>query len=178
MKKIPKQKIKPTLLIGLGNPILGDDGIGWKVVEQAEALLAGRSESEREQHPVDVLYLSLGGLSLMEHMEGYQDVVVVDSILAKNKPNGTVYSLPLSGLPDFSSGHSTAIHDTSLATALTVGRKMEMELPEDVWVVAVAAEYVFDFTEELSPLVEAALPTAVEVLMDVLHKDVREQKIV
>ena len=172
------QKSKTTLLIGLGNPILGDDGIGWRVVEQAEVILGKRAESEREQHRVDVLYLSLGGLSLMEHMEGYQDVVVVDSIIVKDKPNGTVYSLPLSRLPDFSSGHSTAIHDTSLASALIVGRKMKMELPEDVWVVAVAAEYVFDFTEELSPPVAAALPAAVDVLIDVLNKDVREEKII
>lgn len=169
---------KTTLLIGLGNPILGDDGIGWRVVELAESILAKRSQAEREQHQVDVLYLSLGGLSLMEHMEGYQDVVVVDSILTTNHPNGTIYSLPLSKLPDFSSGHSTAIHDTSLATALTVGRKMKMTLPEDVWVVAVEAEYVFDFSEELSPPVAAALPAAVDILMEVLFQDLREEKIV
>jgi hydrogenase maturation protease len=177
-KNTSMQNRKTTLLIGLGNPILGDDGIGWRVVEQAEALLAERSEEEREQHQIDILYLSLGGLSLMEHMEGYQDVIVVDSILTKTKPNGTIYSLPLSQLPDYSSGHSTAIHDTSLATALTVGRKMQMVLPDDVWVIAVEAEYVFDFSEELSPPVAAALPGAVEVLMDVLIKDDRMDKII
>lgn len=171
------QERKTTLLIGLGNPILGDDGIGWRVVEKAEILLDQRTPDEKKQHTIDVLYLSLGGLSLMEHMEGYTDVVVVDSILTKDHPNGTIFSLPLSGLPDFSSGHSTAIHDTSLATALTVGRKMQMELPEDVWVVAVQAEYVFDFSEELSPPVAAALPGAVNVLMEVLTKDLREEKI-
>jgi hydrogenase maturation protease len=172
------QNRKTTLLIGLGNPILGDDGIGWRVVEKAEALLAERSDKERDQHQIDILYLSLGGLSLMEHMEGYQDVIVVDSILTKNKPNGTIYSLPLSQLPDFSSGHSTALHDTSLATALTFGRKMKMELPEDVWVIAVEAEYVFDFSEELSPPVAAALPGAVKILMEILTKDIREEKII
>ena len=171
------QNKKTTLLIGLGNPILGDDGIGWRVVERAEAVLAERAQVEQNQHQVDVLYLSLGGLSLMEHMEGYHDVIVVDSILTKNYPNGTIFSLPLSKLPDFSSGHSTAIHDTSLATALEIGRKMKMELPEDVWVVAVEAEYVFDFSEELSPPVEDALPGAVEILMEVLKEDQREEKI-
>ena len=171
------QNGKPTLLIGLGNPILGDDGIGWRVAEEAEAILGKRPKSERERHPVDVLYLSLGGLSLMEHMEGYQDVIVCDSIIVKDQPNGTIYSLPLSRLPDFSSGHSTALHDTSLASALAVGRKMEMELPEDIWVVAVSAEYVYDFSEELSPPVAAALPGAVDVLMDILEKDIRKEKI-
>jgi hydrogenase maturation protease len=170
------QDKRTTLLIGLGNPILGDDGIGWRVVERAETLLAERSQAVRDLYQVDVLYLSLGGLSLMEHMEGYHDVIVVDSILTKNHPNGTIYSLPLSKLPDFSSGHSTAIHDTSLATALEVGRKMKMELPEDVWVVAIEAEYVFDFSEELSPPVAAALPGAVEIVMKALQIVPREEK--
>lgn len=172
------QNRKTTLLIGLGNPILGDDGIGWRVVEKAEEFLVARSEEEKKRHQIDILYLSLGGLSLMENMEGYKDVVVVDSILTKSNPNGTIYSLPLSKLPDFSSGHSTAIHDTSLATALTVGRKMQMELPEDVWVIAVEAEYVFDFSEELSPPVAAAVPGAVEILLEVLSKDIREEKVI
>ena len=171
-------KEKTTLLIGLGNPILGDDGIGWRVVEQVESLLADRPQKELERHQIDVLYLSLGGLSLMEHMEGYQDVIVVDSILTSSHPKGTIYSLPLSRLPDYSSGHSTAIHDTSLASALEVGRKMNMTLPKEVWVVAVEAEYVFDFSEELSPPVEAALPGAVDVVMKILSEDLREEKII
>lgn len=123
------------------------------------------------------MYLSLGGLSLMEHMEGYSDVIVVDSILTKTRPQGTIYSLALSSLPDYSAGHTTAIHDTSLANALKVGRQMGMVLPEDVWVVAVEAAYVYDFSEELSPPVEAAVPEAVEIVLEMLvTKRLREEK--
>jgi hydrogenase maturation protease len=172
------QDRKTTLLIGLGNPILGDDGVGWRIVEDVEPLLNKRPDAAKQQHQIDVVYLSLGGLSLMEHMEGYAHVIVADSILTKNHPNGTIYSLPLSRLPDFSSGHSTAIHDTSLATALEVGRKMGMFLPEDIWVVAVEAEYVFDFSEELSEPVQAAVPGAVEIVMEILTKGFHEEKII
>jgi hydrogenase maturation protease len=163
-----------TLVIGLGNPILGDDGVGWRVAEEAEARLNGQvNTTERE---IEFDYLSLGGLSLMERMNGYRDVVVVDSIVTRQRPIGSIFSLLLSSLPDFSAGHTTAIHDTSLATALDIGRKMGMELPEKVWVVAVEAEYVYDFSEELSPPVAAAVPKATEVLMEVLEMN-REEKI-
>lgn len=162
-----------TLVIGLGNPILGDDGIGWKVVERVEAELKG----QREDLKFD--YLSLGGLLLMENMEGYQDVLVVDSIITGTKPNGTIFSMPLSRLPNLSAGHTTAIHDTSLVTALDIGRKMGLVLPEDdnVWVVAVETEYVYDFSEELSEPVQAALPHAAKVVLDMLVNNLREEKI-
>jgi len=164
------------LMIGLGNPILGDDGVGWRIVQKVEASLNGNA-SLPDGRSVKFDYLSLGGLSLMENMAGYEDVMVVDSIRTGTKPNGTIFSLPLSGLPDLSAGHTTAIHDTSLASALEVGRKMGMVLPDDVWVVAVEAEYVYDFSEELSAPVEAAVSPAVELVLNILQNNIREEKI-
>ena len=113
-------------MVGLGNPILGDDGVGWRVVEEVSAQIGVEG---RLNKAIEFEYYSLGGLSLMERMEGYKDVIVVDSILTKSHPNGTIYSVPLSGLPDFSYGHTTAIHDASLATALEMGHKMGLVLP-------------------------------------------------
>ena len=167
-------KLETTLVIGLGNPILGDDGVGWRVVEQIEAAYKEKNLRERE---TEFEYYSLGGLSLMERMVGYKDVIVVDSILTGTRPNGTIYSIPLSSLPDFSYSHTTAIHDASLATALEVGRQMEMVLPDDLWVVAVEAEFVYDFSEELSPDVAKAVPTAVKIVREILEKGIREEKI-
>lgn len=163
-----------TLIIGLGNPILGDDGVGWHVVEEVEKHLNGlKNDPEREY---EFEYLSLGGLSLMERMNGYQDVVVVDSITTGQRPYGSIYSLRLSSLPNLSAGHTTAAHDASLAEALEVGRKMGLQLPEDVWVVAVEAKIVYDFSEELSEPIAAAVPLATGVVMEVLTSD-REEKI-
>lgn len=171
------KKDQSTLLIGLGNPILGDDGVGWRIVEQVELRFNASNFNGDKPKEITCEYLSLGGLSLMERMEGHITAIVVDSIQTKTKPNGTIYSLPLSRLPDFSEGHTTAIHDTSLATALQVGKRMGMVLPEDVWVVAVEAENVYEFSEELSPPVEAAVPKAVEIVLEILVKDLRKEKI-
>ena len=46
------------LIVGLGNPILGDDGVGWHVAECIQQLLP----------QIEVFCLSLGGLSLMEYL--------------------------------------------------------------------------------------------------------------
>ncbi|NIV10209.1 MAG: hydrogenase maturation protease [Aliifodinibius sp.] len=164
------------LVIGLGNPLLGDDGVGWRVVEFVEQKLHDKS------HPfvsswIEFEYLSLGGLSLMERMEGYKSVIVVDSILTGTKPIGTIYSLPLSNLPNLSAGHTTAVHDTSLATALEVGKRMGMVLPKEVWVVAVEAEQVFHFSENLSPEIEDAVPIAADIVIELLENREANEKI-
>ena len=152
-----------TLVIGLGNPILGDDGVGWRVVEEIARKTASRDD-------VEVDTVSLGGLSLMERITGYERVILVDSIFSGKKPIGTVSQFKLTDLPDLSSGHTTAIHDTSLRNALSVGRSMDILLPrdEDVMIIAVEAENVYDFSDILSPPVEAAVPQAVDAVLQLI----------
>jgi hydrogenase maturation protease len=165
-----------TLLIGLGNPILGDDGVGWHVAQKVESQLLENDLLDEFQ--LEFMYLSLGGLSMMEQMVGYKDVLVIDSIVSGQNPIGTVYSFPLSRLPNLSSEHSTAIHDTSLQTALEVGRKIELILPDEVWVVAIEAERVYDFSEDLSPPISDAVPTAVDLVIEMLKVGERFEKLI
>jgi hydrogenase maturation protease len=152
-----------TLIIGLGNPILGDDGVGWRVVEEIARKTANIPE-------VEVDCVSLGGLSLMERLTGYERTILIDSIFTGEKPVGSISQLTLNDLPDLTAGHSASVHDTSLRNALNVGRSMEIPLPrdEDVLIVAIEAENVYDFGETLSPAVEAAVPIAVQAVLELL----------
>jgi len=104
----------------------------------------------------------------MERLVGYERVVIIDSIQTRDGRIGQVYRLALDDLPDFSSGHSTAAHDTSLQTALKMGRAMGAQLPEQVYVVGIEAERVFDFSEELTPQVAAAIPEATQAVLELL----------
>jgi hydrogenase maturation protease len=158
-----------TLVIGLGNPILGDDGVGWRVVEEIARKTANRPE-------VEVDCVSLGGLSLMERLTGYESVILVDSIFTGEKPIGTVSQFALSANPDLISGHSASAHDTSLHNALNVGRSMDIPLPrdEDVLIVAIEAKNVYDFSEILSPPVEAVVPQAVRVVLQLIQSRLGE----
>ncbi len=147
-----------TLIVGLGNPILGDDGVGWHVASKLRNLTTD----------VDIECLSLGGLSLMEHFIGYDQVIVIDSIQTRNGSIGQVYTFPLEELPDLSSAHTSAAHDTSLITALKLGREMGASLPDKVMVVAVEAARIYDFSEELSAEVANAIPMATIAAMKLL----------
>jgi len=168
-----------TLVIGLGNPILGDDGVGWKVAEKVQQLLDSNPRFQFSYRPVDskvihrtprveVDCLSLGGLSLMERMLGYQRVVIVDSMATGQSPAGSVSVFPLSSLPHPMAGHSASTHDTSLLTALETAKAMGLPIPKSVDIVAIEAGNVYDFSEELSPPVANAVPEAVQAVFELL----------
>jgi hydrogenase maturation protease len=156
-----------TLVIGLGNPILGDDGVGWKVAEAVKNKLPAFLEKEGQGMAVDVECLSLGGISLMENLIDYEHAILIDAF-ALEEPTGTILVLKLSDLPNYSAFHTTNAHDTSLQNAIEMGRSMGIKLPYDVTVVGIATKHVRDFSEELSPPVAEAVPQAAKFVLDIL----------
>ena len=149
------------LVIGLGNPILGDDGVGWKVVQEVGTRLDPRSH-------VEVDCLAVGGLSLMERMLGYSHVILVDSMQTGNDPEGTVRLLALNQLENPALGHSGSAHDASLMTALQTAAIMGAAIPKRVDIVAIEANRCYDFADALSPQIAAAVPVAARKVLDLL----------
>jgi len=149
-----------TILIGLGNPILGDDGVGWKVAEEAKRQLTSDSS-------VDVEFLSLGGISLMEHLIGYEHAILVDAVTS-DQEIGSVIVSNLNGMPDYSAFHIASAHDTSLQNALKLGKSMGAKLPKEVIVVGIATDHIYDFSESLSPPIVSAVPKATKIVINLL----------
>jgi len=156
-----------TLVIGLGNPILGDDGVGWKIVEKISDQLSVISD----QSSIELDCVSLGGLSLMERMIGFQRAILVDSMETGQGPAGSVRVYKLEELPNPSAGHSASAHDTSLITALDTAKAMGLPIPESVEIVAIEAKNVYDFSEELSPAVAETVPLAAQAVINLLNKE-------
>ncbi|MEW5868317.1 MAG: hydrogenase maturation protease [Chloroflexota bacterium] len=155
----------PILVIGLGNPILGDDGLGWRVAEVVQQALTSQASDF-----VEFDFLSLGGLSLMERLVDYERVVLIDAMNSGQNPVGTVKVFPLEQLPAQAYGHLSSAHDTSLQNALQVGRRLGARLPDQIVVVAVESPYVYDFSETLTPPVASALPEAAQAVITVLRQ--------
>jgi hydrogenase maturation protease len=151
---IPNPK---TLVLGLGNPILTDDGVGIYVVRAAAA------RCQRDN--VTFAEASVGGLRLLDTIAGYERVIVVDAIRARDGKPGDVYRLQPSHLQ--TSLHSGSTHDLSLAGALALGRRMGMALPDDesISIIAIEVEDVLTFGESCTPVVTAAIPRAVEAVL-------------
>jgi len=151
-----------TIIIGLGNPILGDDGVGWRVVDEVKQQLAASE--------VDVKYLSLGGIGLMENLIGYDHAILIDSFVSEDEEVGTILIRRLNDLPNYSAFHITSVHDTSLQNALELGRKLGAHLPDEVTVIGIATQRINDFGEELSVPVADAVPEATHIVLNLLKQ--------
>jgi hydrogenase maturation protease len=160
-----------TIVIGLGNPILGDDGVGWNVASAVNAYLLSHAalRTPPDGNHIDVEFLSLGGISLMENLVGYGRAILIDAVTGDQEP-GSIRICPLREMPDHAAMHITSAHDTSLQTALELGKAMGAELPEDVTIVGIVTRQIYDFGEELTVPVAAAVPTAVQIVIDLLPK--------
>jgi len=153
----------PVLVVGLGNPILGDDGVGWAVAKEVSRRLGTQSK-------VEVDCAALGGLSLMERLIDYEYVILIDSLETGQNPVGSVTSFPLNALSNPTAGHTSSTHDTTLMTALRTAESMGATIPQQINVVAIEAHNLYDFSEEFTPPIEAAIPEAVEIVLGLLHK--------
>jgi hydrogenase maturation protease len=153
---------KSVLVVGLGNPVLGDDGVGWKVADLVERSVRCCAS------PVEVDCVGLGGVALMERLIGYDEVVLVDAICTGRWPVGTVRRLPFDELADPLEGYSASAHDASLACALRLGRDLGARIPTRIVVVAIEARSLYEFSDRLSPAVAQAVPRAVRVVLRTL----------
>jgi hydrogenase maturation protease len=147
-----------VLVLGLGNPWRGDDGIGPRVVE----------ELTRRGLPEDVTALDggAGGLDLLYVLEGWERVVVVDAADVGREPGRFVRFTPdevrLAKATD-----RFSLHRAGLSEALALAGALGRDLPEMVIFGVQPAE--IGWREGLSPAVQAALPA----LADAVIKEIK-----
>jgi hydrogenase maturation protease len=149
-----------TLVLGLGNPILGDDGVGILVAREARRRLAGLGGVETRE-------VSFAGLDLVELLAGFDRAVLVDAIKTPCGEPGAIYRLDPEELP--TTDRLMATHEIDLITALALGRRMGLSMPRDVVIYAVEVEDDRSFGEALTPIVARAVgPTAARIAAEAL----------
>ena len=140
-----------TLVVGLGNPILGDDGVGWRVIDVLDEL---------DHEDASLQQACVGGVSLMELLVGYRHAVIVDAIIDPERAPGDVWRKSLSEVETRVASHLDSTHDAPLPAAIEAGRAMGVDLPSDIEVVGIVIERGDVFGEELSDAIAAAVPVA------------------
>lgn len=152
----------PNVIIGLGNPLRADDGVGHAIARMARERLGERSD-------VEVMESFTGGLRLMERLVDRQRAYIVDAARFGEQP-GSWRWLDLRQLPTL---HTSSTHDANLSTALAVGRQAGAALPADdqIHVLAIQIADVDAFSEQLTAPVQSAVPAAVDALIERLDLD-------
>lgn len=151
-----------TLVLGLGNPILTDDGVGVRVAEAVRKALPPDS-------PIEVSELSVGGLHLMERMLGYDRIILIDALHRSDNKPGAIHRLSLDDLRAISpTQHSASTHDTSLITALDMAHRIGLTLPQEITIYAIEVENILDFGDEPTPAVARAIPIVTTAVLEEL----------
>ncbi len=140
-----------TIVIGVGNPVRTDDGVGLRVARELRPVLAGRRN-------VDVVELGAGGMALMEAFLGFDRAVIVDAMTGGGAA-GTVYAVGLEELGE--TRNSACAHSTDLRTAVDVARWLSLPLPREIAIWGIEPEDVETVGETLTPDVERAVPRVV-----------------
>ena len=148
-----------TLVLGMGNPILRDDRIGLRVVEELEGLFFDSS--------VTLQTSTLAGINLLETLVGFDRAIIVDAIQTGGEP-GSVYRLTPQ---HFIARHALPhLHNIDFFRTLSLARNVIPNMPKDVVIVGIEVEDALNFGENLSPEVERSIPSAVEQILEILKE--------
>ena len=141
-----------TLVLGVGNPILSDDGVGIHIARELK---------KRNLKGLVIDELAASGLELLDVIRGYDKVVIIDAIQTKNGRPGDLHILEER---DFEKSiHGSSPHGINIATALALGRKLVPEdMPKEVVFFAIEAKDLVNVCERLTPEVEKAIPGIVD----------------
>jgi hydrogenase maturation protease len=144
-----------TLILGLGNPILSDDGIGHYVAQSLE---------ERLNRPdVKVTQASVAGLDFLDLLTGYDRAIIIDAIQTRNGKVGRVYRLEPEAF-DHTKNQSTP-HHLNFATVLELGKRLSIPLPGKIVIYAIEVADVNTFSDRCTPSVERVIPVVTDMVM-------------
>jgi hydrogenase maturation protease len=144
-----------TIVLGVGNPILQDDGVGIHVINELRELL------KDTRVIVDIAYT--GGMNLLDMIRGFDKVILVDAVNQEDSKTGEVKRFSLTEAPAV---HSCNPHDVSLSEALLLAKHLgEEHLPQEIVVIGIVVKNTVDFGEHLSTEVASAVPTAVALVL-------------
>jgi len=152
-----------TIVLGVGNKILGDDGVGLHVVNELKKYIKNNSN-------VTIDEAATGGMNLLDLLLGYEKAIIVDAVKSEDAEIGEVKRIPLD---DFDTMHSCNPHDISLTEAIELAKKMgEDHIPREIIIIGIMMKQLpCEFKETLSKKISSAVPKAVELTLNELRNE-------
>jgi hydrogenase maturation protease len=146
--------VRPIIVVGLGNPLMGDEGVGWHLVERLSHNTELAPSMETLQAGTDLLRQA-------GHLHGREHVVLVDAALAGD----SVGTLTLHDLPVREPCDESSVHQPSLTRAVCLLRRLEPALERTRFTLAAVAVSPGGPGTSLSPPLQAAVPELERLLM-------------
>jgi hydrogenase maturation protease len=148
-----------TVILCLGNPILGDDGVGLHIAKKLHSMI--------KRTDVIISEACAGGIRMLDLLTGYDSAIIVDAIQTKREKPGHIYRFDQSNLQDTS--HSYSMHDIGLTMTIELGKTMGMAVPARITIFAIEAEDVNTYSETCTPSVSRAATKCVKLILNELE---------
>jgi hydrogenase maturation protease len=146
---------KKILILGLGNDILSDDGIGPRLAHDLSKMI--------NNDEIDFNTCCCGGLELLEYLRGYRQVVLIDAIHTDGGTPGEVYHFQPSDFRETS--HLSSLHDINFITAIQLGSDLGLDITQDIHIIAVKIIEDMEFSEEFTPPIKNRYLTILDDVM-------------
>ena len=154
-------EVKDILILGIGNLLLKDEGVGVHVVNKMKEMSVPDN--------VEVLDGGTAGLDLVDFIEGRKKLIVIDAVNAGEKP-GTLYRLTEENL-DIKPKAISSFHEIDFIDALHMSEVVNSK-PEEIVVIGIEPKDMSSGLE-LSPEIEERIPEIIKLVMKELnHKEV------
>ena len=144
---------KHTLILGVGNILLGDEGVGIHVVK----MLENKKLSSR----VELLDGGTGGFHLLSALQGYPKIIMIDASL-DDFPEGHIRSLKPKYSSDFP--RSLSAHDVGLKDLIDA--MILLDAMPEMTLIAISIKDLDNLSTELTPVIEKAAEEAVDLVLD------------
>ncbi|MCD4806444.1 MAG: hydrogenase maturation protease [Methanococcoides sp.] len=149
-------------IIGCGNTLMGDDGVGVRVVE------ALKKEGSDLPEDIDVLDAGVCGLDILNLLEGVDKVIIVDSMVGRGSTKkGSILRFELEDLfnKDYENVGLLSAHDIGISDILAIGKHVQ-DLPDIIVFGIEISEIKEELSMDLSPEVLAAVDRVIPYIVE------------
>lgn len=158
--------IAPVLILGIGNILLQDEGAGVHVVRKLQHMSLSPE--------IEIIDGGTLGLDLFHYLEGRKKVILVDTIQTEQKP-GTIYRFRPEEIQHITHKEKLSFHQVSFFDVLRLANFLDPILPELI-VIAVRPKDISPGMD-LTPEIEAKIPTLIDFVMEEVKKIPLEQMV-
>tara|TARA_R110002012_G_scaffold294508_1_gene490673 strand:+ start:295 stop:771 length:477 start_codon:yes stop_codon:yes gene_type:complete len=124
-----------TAIMGFGNPVRSDDGIGMYVIERLQKIIG-------QNNGISIFDMGTAAFEVLFGLKGHNRIIMVDAVINSNEPVGTLFKVPAEEVLRAPQDDPLVfLHGMKWDQALSYAKKiLGDDYPEDIQVYLIAVE--------------------------------------